>query len=204
LLARPGTALAQHCTPVLVGIDTTFANTSRSPFLGKALGQTFLAQDTVLSRITIWRWRNDLSVVGVHLFITAVDTTQTPPRPDTQQILLDGPTLTVYDSAPPGQFIELAFELSPPLVLPRPGLYAWFVQADACNGGSVWNIAANDTNPDPNGNYWITNRAVQGCYLPAVSGGEDLTDLLYQIEYCRAETTPTLRRSWGELKVIYH
>ena len=194
----------QLCVPMSIGLDTTQANTSRSPFLGKALGQSFEAEDTVITMITIWRWRGDRSAVGAHLFVTAVDTTLSPPRPDTRQVLLDGPTVLVYDSSPPGNFVQMDFVLNPPLILPRRGLYAWFLQADACNGGAVWNIAGNNADPYPFGNYWITGRVISSCYLRDVSGGEIGTDLLFRIEYCVPSQTPTRRQSWGNLKLIYH
>jgi hypothetical protein len=186
----------------VVGLDPGTANNAFGVFFGRAVGQSFLAQDTVISKLTVWRPPNNLSVVGAHLFITAVDTTVSPPRPDTGQILLDGPTVTVFDSNPPGQLIEMEFVLNPPLILPRPGRYAWFLQADACNQGDVWEIVADDRNLYSDGIAWITGRANLGCYLAPVEGGDDNLDLISHIEFCTA-TTPTIPASWGALKVIY-
>jgi hypothetical protein len=152
--------------------------------------------------MTFWRFPNNRSVVGAHLFITSVDTTWSPPRPDTRFILQDGPTVTVYDSDPPGQLIEMSFLIDPPLILARPGRYAWFLQAEGCDQGDVWDIIADDRNPYPDGISWLTGRANAGCYLAQVEGGEDVTDLIFRIEFCTA-TTPTIPASWGALKMIY-
>lgn len=197
-------ATAADCTPVRVGLDPAIWNTFVGPINGRALGQTFFAPETLLSRLTVWRPPNFPSVVGAHLFITGVDTTRTPPRPVTSEILLDGPTLTVYDSDPPGQLIAMRFVIDPPLALPRPGLYAFFLQPEDCNTGEVWNIIANNLNPYPYGIYWITGRtAFLPCFLRAVDGGSDNTDLLFDIEFCQAATTPVRSRTWGRLKTIY-
>jgi hypothetical protein len=120
------------------------------------------------------------------------------------QILLDGQTITVFDSNPPGQMIEMPFILDPPLPLPRPGTYAFFLQAEGCTGGSVWYIAASNLNPYPDGSYWLTGRVDSTpCHLRAVDGGSDIVDLLFDIEFCSSGVTSSHARSWGALKVIY-
>jgi len=191
------------CVPDTVGLGLSWANSSRATFLGKALGQTFLAPDTVITRITVWRWRNDIDAVGTRLFVTEVDTSRTPPRPNTGAILLNGPIVFVRDSDPPGDFLEMSFALDPPLALPRPGIYAFFLQREGCDGGETV-IAANALNPYPHGSYWITGRITAlSCALRAVDGGEDNLDLLFEIEFCSTRVTPVRARTWGELKLRY-
>ena len=205
--ARPVHAAAVDtvCAPVHVGLDPGTWNTGAQDFLGEALGQTFLARDTLISRLTVWRPPNYRSVIGAHLWITEVDTTLTPPRPNTGAILLDGPTLHVYDSDPPGQLIEMPFVIDPPLHLPRPGLYAFFLQAENCNQATSWILIANDQNPYPYGIFWITGRVSDPCYLRGVRAGTESTDLLFDIEFCRPDTTtPTRKSTWGQLKARYH
>jgi len=186
---------------VHAGLDTTFWDSAAGTQLGEAVGQTFLARDTLITRLTVWRYPNIPNVLGAHLFITGVDTTRTPPRPNTGDILLNGPTLHIYNSDPPGQLIELSFVIDPPLALPRPGLYAFFLQTEDCNQGQFL-ILASDQNPYPYGNYWGTGRVDYPCYLRAVDGGSDPYDLIFDIEYCRP-ATPVRKTSWGELKTIY-
>jgi hypothetical protein len=151
----------------------------------------------------VWRPPGNASVIGAHLFITAVDTTLNPPQPTTQTILLNGPTARVFDSTPPGQLIEMPFVIDPPLALPRPGYYAWFLQAEDCNGGEAWIIAASDTNPYSQGITWLTGRATVVCYLASVEGGQDNLDLIFRIEFCSSTMTPVRQGTWGQLKVIY-
>ncbi len=184
-------------------VPQSLYDTSGSPFLGHAVGETFYARDTLITKITVWRPPNNQSVIGAHLFITAVDTTQSPPRPDTGNILLDGPTVHVFDSTPPGGAIEMPFVIDPPLALPHQGYYAWFLQAEDCNQGEAWIIEACDTNPYSQGIYWLTGRATTSCFLAAVEGGADNIDLLFRIDFCGSATTPVRQRSWGEVKVRY-
>jgi hypothetical protein len=193
------------CQPDTVGLPPPPdpVEAARAPFLGEAVGQTFYATDTLVTKLTVWRPANNLSAIGAHLFITAVDTTWNPPRPTTGAILLDGPTILVYSSNPPGATIEMPFVIDPPLALPHPGYYAWFLQAENCSPGEPWIIAADDTNPYPQGIYWLTSRSLTSCVLPGVAGGEDNTDLLFRIEFCREITTAALQQTWGALKVIY-
>ena len=188
--ARAPACASEICPTVVDGLDPAIWNSSASPFFGRALGQTFLARDTLITRLTLWRPAPNLSVVGAHLFITTVDTTRTPPRPLTQDILLDGPTLRVYASSPPGQLIEMPFVIDPPLALPRPGLYAFFLQAEDCNPGSVWSFITNNLDPYPDGMAWITNRAVflDTCFLARSDGYIANEDYVFQLEYQRPET----------------
>lgn len=97
----------------------------------------------------------------------------------------------------------MPFLISPPLALPRPGYYAWFLQAEACNQGEPWIIAADETNPYPDGIYWITGRATTSCFLALADGGEDNTDLLFRAEFCNSHSTAVRGQSWGDLKLIY-
>jgi len=197
----PRTAAAAECSPFHVRLEPSTWNTSRAADLGRAIGQTFLAEDTLISRITVWRPPNFPTSLGAHLYVTGVGAGTD--RPDMGQILLDGPTLLVHDSDPPGQFIEMSFVLDPPLALPGPGLYAFFLRTEFCSPAS-WYIVANNTNPYPYGLYWITGRVDTGpCRVRPVDSGENNTDLLFDIEFCSTRVTPTHAGTWGRLKVIY-
>ena len=203
LASPPDRWMVTACVPDTVGLDSSIWNTGRGTFFGKALGQTFLAVDTVITRITVWRPPNIIDVVGAHLFVTTVDATQQPPSPVTQAIIQDGPTVVVRDSDPPGQLIRVDFIIEPPLGLPRPGLYAFFIQREGCDIGET-RLAASTDNPYPYGIYWITGRTAGGpCLLRSVGGGEDFTDLIFEIEFCNTHATPVRGRTWGELKLLY-
>ena len=195
-----GGSAAADCSPVTVGIDSSLWNGhSRATALGAAEGQTFLARDTLISRLTVWRTPLNVNGWGCHLFITEVDSTL---RPYTGNILRDGPSVAV-----PGDGVHLTrmdFVLDPPLALPRPGHYAFFLQRDYCDDAES-RFIANDNDPYPDGWFWTTYRTSGGdtCYLPGAAGPEGNVDLIFEIEYCRETSTPVRQRSWGWLKAIY-
>jgi hypothetical protein len=193
------------CLPDTSSVPLSLANAEAGTFLGNAVGQTFRAVDTVITRITVWRPANDIDAIGTHLFVTTVDTAQTPPRPITQGILQDGPSVFIRDdSAHPGEPIRMDFVLDPPLALPRPGIYAFFLRRDNCDLGET-RIVASTSNPYPYGFYWGTGTvATLSCYLRSVTGGSEHIDLNFEMEFCRETTTPTHRTTWGQLKIRYH
>jgi hypothetical protein len=97
----------------------------------------------------------------------------------------------------------MVFVLDPPLALPRPGLYAFFLRTEFCSPGS-WYIVANNTNPYPYGLYWLTGRiSTSSCHLRPVEAGENNTDLLFDIEFCTNRVTAARAGTWGELKLLY-
>jgi hypothetical protein len=200
LVGAARVAAAQtNCVPFHVRLDPSIANTSRPADLGSSVCHTFLAEDTLIARITVWLPPNFPSSIGAHLYVTATDANG---RPDVSQILLDGPTIHVGDSDPPGQFIEMPFVLNPPLVLPFPGTYAFFLRTEFCSPAS-WYIVANNTNPYPYGLYWLTGRVDSSpCRLRPVVGGENNTDLLFDIEFCGTRITSVHQGTWGTLKTI--
>jgi hypothetical protein len=208
--AGPATSVADPATPHAwigcfadtIGPDPSLWNTGRGTSLGSAIGQTFLAADTLITRVSVWRPPNIVDVVGAYLFITTVDTAQTPAKPISQGILQDGPTVTVRDSDPPGQLIRVDFLIDPPATLPRPGVYAFFVQREACDPGET-RLIANTDDPYPGGFYWVTGRVVSTCALRSVVGGAESTDLIFEMEFCRTEVTVARGATWGQLKLRY-
>lgn len=197
-------AVMASCVPDTVRLDPSLWNGSVGTYLGNAVGQTFWAAETLVRRITVWRTPNDYDGIPTRIFITHVDTTQTPPRPDNHQILQSGPEVLVPDSEPPGQLIEVPFVFDPPVSLPRRGLWAFMLQRSGCDVGlSIF--AERFDNPYPDGMFWRTGRTDGGpCILRAVnvSTGSNV-DILFEIEFCSADTTPTVRKSWGHLKAFY-
>jgi hypothetical protein len=81
------------------------------------------------------------------------------------------------------------------------GQYA-FVLAPACDRGAVGYILCDTRNGYPDGIYWITHRGGD-CVPSPVAGGGDNDDLCFRAEFCGAETTPVMRKSWGAVKAIY-
>src|ERR1044072_7871835 len=116
LSATPATTGA--CMPMVVENDTSKATAAWGPILGQAIGQVFFAPETLITEIDVWRPADYQSAIGAHIFITGVDTTRSPAFPDVGMKFQDGPTVTVYDSDPPGQLIRMPFAFDPPVVLP--------------------------------------------------------------------------------------
>ena len=187
------------CPPTVVDVDSTGWDLRAGTFLGRAIGQTFYAPETLLTKVTVWR-PYFASTGGAHLFVTEVNRGENPPRPDTRRILLDGPSIPLF-TGEPGEIYELEYSLDPPLVLPGRGLYAFFIQAQYCDIGEV-RILSTTKNPYHDGMIWLTNRALSSCFLAPADRGEDTTDIIFRIEYCDAPT-PAKRKSWGEVKTIY-
>jgi hypothetical protein len=201
----PEMTAGAECARDTFGIPLSLGNGEVGTLLGSAEGQTFRAVDTVITRITVWRPANDIDAIGTHLFVTTVDTTQTPARPITQGILQDGPSVFIRDdSAHPGEPIRMDFVLDPPLHLPRPGIYAFFVRRDNCDLGET-RIVASGLNPYPYGFYWGTGTvSTLPCHLRSVTGGSEHIDLIFEMEFCRDTATATRRSTWGQLKIRYH
>ena len=188
---------------MIAGNDTIGWNTSRGTFLGEAVGQTFYAFDTLVTRITVWRPPNSLTWTYNRLFVTTVDSTVFHPRePNTWNILQNGPTVFVRDSDPPGLPIRMDYILDPPLALPGPGTYAFFIQREGCDAGQTI-IIGKEPGTYPHGDVWYTGRTTTlPCALMPAWGWEN-ADLCFEMEFCRTATTPVHRESWGRLKVIY-
>ena len=131
--ARPGAraGLAQGaCQPDSVGVDTLLAGDVGDIILGMAWGETFTAADTLISSVTVWRLaaeHNDPS--PLKFWITEVDSSG---RPHTHLVVYDGPTLsfTSPDSIRP---TTLVYSFDPPIALPRPSTYCFWVQ-EVCAG----------------------------------------------------------------------
>jgi hypothetical protein len=97
----------------------------------------------------------------------------------------------------------MPFVIDPPLALPRPGLYAFFLQAEDCWQGEIRFVFSRQ-NPYPHGIYWITGRVSAPCYLRSVAGGGDNDDLIFDVEFCHPDATVPVRgTSWGKLKILY-
>jgi len=177
------------CLPVSVGLDSSQADNSGGSLLGEGIGQTFLAADTLITSLTVWRVQDE-DAVGMHLYFVGVDSTG---RPEYDNILLDGPSLYMLNGH------EFTFQFDPPFALPRPGKYAFFLFTAPCIG--LFDILATD-HPDayPDGEVWATGRS------PCVMNGDLRSypaDFCFRVEFCRDVVTATKRETWGQLKTRY-
>src|SRR5881409_471447 len=122
LCARPARG-AQSCSPESVGVDTSLADHS---FLGvgaidgEGPGETFMAVDTLIRSITVWRVAVQTpNATPMKLWITEADSIG---MPLIGNVVFDGPALSVPygDGIHP---IEIQYSFDPPLALPHRGRY---------------------------------------------------------------------------------
>src|SRR5262249_27640597 len=70
-LLAPGTSFAESCVPASsVRLDTTQDVRDEPIYLGKAVGQTFFAPETVITAITAWRYfgeSSNYSIWNIHV-----------------------------------------------------------------------------------------------------------------------------------------
>jgi hypothetical protein len=198
LSASRGYSGVAACSSWSIGVDTSFAAFGTvSGIFGEASGQTFLATDTLVRSIAVWRdpYPNDSPM---KLWITGVDSTTG--KPITGQVILDGPVLVVLD----GDRVHptrIRYDFDPPFALPGPGRYAFFVQ-QLCIG--YFELLYADSDQYPGGVLWRTGRSqFGGCYLRGNPFGFVDSDMVFEIEFCDTSATPVRRMPWGRLKLIY-
>jgi hypothetical protein len=192
LVLAAGDSSAATCSTHSVGVDLN--SPGGSPFgayLGRSIGQSFFAEDTLIRSITVWRIvSQDSNAFGIHLRIVEVDSSGTP-RGD--RLVVDWPESLVRFGAP----AVFRFEFDPPIALPRRDEFAFYLTADPCYG-SFDLYAAFDSYPG--GSLWRSGRT-DGCELRAFPDHVN-ADLCFEIEFCDVPT-PTRHASWGQLKQHY-
>jgi hypothetical protein len=200
LSATQRQAAAESCTIVSVGLDTSQANNSGGAFLGEAPGQTFLARDTLIRSLTVWRVASeDTNLFGMHLYITDTDSTG---MPLTDHVVLDGPTL--YNPYGDGIHpIPFQWVFDPPTALPARGQYAFFLQMSPCVLG-YFDLIARESDEDlyADGHFWWTDRSLT-CALRQSLNSNPRADMIFKVEFCRTGIVPVRRKSWGEIKTMY-
>jgi hypothetical protein len=206
-LALPPHAESAHagsntCRPETVTIDRSLGQAYIPVFLGSAVGQTFMAMDTLVRSISVWRWANPGQAdYGVPMKLWLVRTRPSG-MPNSYDVLLEGSIMRTPADSGAGRPIKVRYDFDPPFALPSPGLYAFFIQ-DPCLL-LAYILADTSRNVYPLGSEWQIGRAPPGsCRLEQVWREFPRSDLIFDIEFCRSAITPALRRTWGEIKTIY-
>jgi hypothetical protein len=188
--------------PVSVAVDPARADTTVLAYLCRGYGQVFLASDTLIQSISIWRpAQPPLDGRPRHLFITETITDPRDQRlyPDVQRVLLDAGLLVnvVGDGIHP---VEYRWVFDPPFALPHRGKFFFAVLASE---NSAWLIPAVTTDPYPEGEAWELSPAIDCSPGPPFGDTPPHLDLVFEVRFCATGATPTPRKSWGGLKVIY-
>jgi hypothetical protein len=77
--ASGAVAHAVTCSPHEIGPDTSLATADAPMTFGHGFGETFVAKDTLIESITVWRnATDDTSFAGFELFIVATDSLGVP------------------------------------------------------------------------------------------------------------------------------
>src|SRR5262245_42392113 len=192
------------CVVRSIGIDTSHANLRDGVFNGRAWSQVFLAEDTLIASITVWRPITSGGLLTpVRVFILEVIPYGYGPDtlvgPDPSRILLEGPQSSVPFS--PDHPVPVRFDLDPPFALPRQGTFAFAVKDDDLYCSGIYGFLFDSLNTYPYGNAWkISPNDYCGLGLGVFPYPE--RDFIFQIEFCE-EAVPVRSRTWGALKAIY-
>ncbi len=189
------------CSPSVIVSGDPLApdNFFLQPFSCRAAGEIFVARDTLIEAISVWRSAqrtNDLT--PWQLFITGVNSAFG--YPDVLQVLLTGPTLVNQfgDGIHP---VEFRFAFDPPFALPASGKYFFCIKE--ITGFSSLPIVADTTDSYPDGQAWSIGPTVDCQGFGSARPYSPPTDLVFKIDFCEAATAAR-GHSWGEVKVRYH
>jgi len=199
--ALPSPVHGEACSLIVIGVPVDSA-TSGGTIVHRGLGQTFLANDTLIASLTVWRIASEDSnwTIGLRPYFMATDSTG---MPDVDRIVYMAPALVILngDGVHP---IEFKWTFEPPIALPSTGKYAFFLFQDPCAvyfdilttglGGAIY----------PDGELWATDLNPGGGCLPVpYMSSFPNGDIVFAMEFCDTSTTPTRPNTWGELKVRY-
>jgi hypothetical protein len=191
---------AAECSAESVFVDLAAADTHLRPDAGQGFAQTFVALDTLISEISVWR--QDLQSQNSHpmkLWITLVDESG---EPLTRWIVQEGPTLMgiLGDGV---HHTRIRYEFDPPLSLPARGTYAFFIQ-EPCVG--FFDLMVSTTDLYSPGRLWRTQRRTETPDCRFGPGALDPLagyDLIFNITFCSSTVTPVRHKGWGQVKAIY-
>jgi hypothetical protein len=197
-------ASTQQCEVQTVGVDSSSGDFALPVWNGRVWGQVFLAPDTLIRSITVWRRaEQSINLDPMHLYITEVDSAG---RPDVGKVLLDGPSVVIPQAGDGVTPDRVTYAFDPPFRLPRTG-YFWFgIKEDWCD--FIFWLLADSLDSYPDGQAWIlepTGSLCVGLGCCPKNFGENF-DLIFEVEFCIPPTTdvPFPRGdSWGRIKAHY-
>lgn len=192
---------AVPCATETIGIDTSLADGWDLIFDGRAFGQVFLAHDTLVKSVTVWRPANQGgNATPLRLYVT--ETRANPYgfglQPDTDSILVTGDTATAFPMT--DHHYPLRWEFDPPVSLPRRGHFAFAVKAEGPSCRGALNLLVDSLQTYEDGGAWRISPSALCTLGPGVSLKP--WDLVFTLEFC-ATPVQTRPHSWGRVKAIY-
>src|SRR5262249_34208422 len=137
-------------------------------FYCRGWGEVFLATDTLIRSISVWRpAKPDSDAQARHLFLAETKYFNTGSDsgygPDMSRLLLSAPPLVhqVGDGIHP---VEYRWVFDPPFALPHRGRFFFDIMAGQYN---VFQIPASSRNPYTDGEAWETSPTGGDCPYPA-------------------------------------
>jgi hypothetical protein len=185
-----------------IGLGQSYNNNYSDISLGHAAGQTFLATETEIAAITVWRdCICATDPTPWHIYIMGLDSLGTP---DPSLMIQDGPILVHTDGDSATTTTPFRFVFAPPVILPAPGEYEFAVMLENCPfGPSSLSLDYGDGTDYPQGMHWDHRRQVYTCGPPRSDPiPHPESDLIFTIEFCRTET-PVRPTTWGQIKALY-
>jgi hypothetical protein len=198
---EPEAPSASDCRVETIGIDTSQADGVDGVFFGRAFGQVFLAQDTLIKSITVWRpagGAGNGTPVRLYITETRIDPYGFGPAPKAWAILFTGDTLSAFHAS--GIPVPLRWEFDPPVSLPGPGYYAFCVKDDDYYCSGIFSFLVDSTMSYPDGGAWWISPTIICDMGPGVSPRP--WDLVFTLEFC-ATPVQTRPESWGRVKATY-
>ena len=206
-VSRAAPEASAACVSHAIGVDISHSEGTIGSIFGQSVGQTFLAADTLIRSISVWKTQPACSCTApVRLWVTHTDSTGKPLVHRPEHVVLKGPVARVIGDSVTRAPVRVQYRFDPPLRLPRPGLYALFAQ-DYCSVS--YQAHVNRTgNLYPDGRLWRTTRSegtgLPDCAIVGVFGwGYELYDMIFEVEFCRDVTTSSQKKTWGKLKTTY-
>jgi hypothetical protein len=185
------------CDFVEFGIDTSVAKFAEYALLGEAAGETITCPETVVTGFTVYRPALiPGGGVGYRLFVVPTDSLG---QPLVTQFINDSWVAPSVDGD--GQHpTPIHFDLDPPILLPRPGVYEFAIGPSPCGGDIRYLYSTHD---EYAGGVFVEHGR-SACTLANWPGASPTTDLIFRIEFCGPPNTTTTRAvTWGSVKAVY-
>jgi hypothetical protein len=183
-----------------VGVGIEQANASDAAWDGRALGQTFVALDSELVAITIWRSASPLTanIDPMRLYVCGVDSLGFP---DSRNILADGPTIICpcqSDTPTPVRFV-----LQHPLSVVPGRQYSFAIKDVSSDCFGIFSARIDTLNDYANGTGFEFNSPVGCVGLGFPTFELKGADLIFSAEFCLGAVAAR-RTTWGQVKAAYH
>ena len=192
-----------ECETVLAGHFANLGNFQHGVFDGRTADQVFLAADTLITAITVWRGEQDYeNGTPMRLYLTEVEFQGGRFRPDPSRILLAGEQILA--GGPSDVPIPIRYEFDPPFSLPRRGHFSFAIKVETQNCRGAFTLRADSLGGYADGDLWRTKADPFDCtYFGGVPLWQEGRDLMFKIEFCLPPVA-VLPQTWGRVKSRYY